>query len=159
MEGFESGGVRVLLYCLIPRREKGNLMTITICGSIKFFDEMVALQKTLEERGHTVLMPVKAAGVDYWSEDNSSRVKAKKTLELINEHFYKIEKSDAILVVNMTKGDVENYIGVNTFLELGFAHYLGKKIYLLNPIPDQPYIIDEVLTIDPILLEGSIDNL
>ena len=134
-------------------------MTITICGSIKFFDDMVKIQKTLEKRGHTVLMPVKADGVDYWAEDNTSRVQAKKTLELINEHFYKIEKSDAILVVNMTKKEIKNYIGANTFLELGFAHYKGKKIFLLNPIPDQPYIIDEVLTIDPILLEGSIDNI
>jgi hypothetical protein len=59
----------------------------------------------------------------------------------------------------MTKGDIKNYIGANTFLELGFAHYLNKKIYLLNPIPDQPYIIDEVLTIDPVVLDGTIDNL
>jgi len=134
-------------------------MTITLCGSIKFFDKMVEIQGELEKAGHTVFMPVKAAGVDYWAEDNTSRVQAKKSLELINEHFHKIEKSEAILVVNMTKGDIENYIGANTFLELGFAHYLGRKIYLLNPIPDQPYIIDEVLTIDPIVLEGTVAEL
>jgi hypothetical protein len=64
-----------------------------------------------------------------------------------------------ILVVNLTKGDTKNYIGANTFLELGFAHYLGKRIYLLNPIPDQPYILDEVLTIDPIVLDGDIQDL
>ena len=134
-------------------------MKITICGSIKFFDDMVKIQKELEDMGHEVLMPVKAPGVDYWSEDNTSRVKAKKTLELINEHLHKIEKSDAILVVNITKGNIKNYIGANTFLELGFAHYLGRKIYLLNPIPEQPYILDEVLTIDPIILEGNVKNL
>lgn len=134
-------------------------MTITICGSIKFFDKMVEVQGELEKLGHKVFMPVKAAGVDYWSEDNTSRVKAKKGLELINEHFHKIEKSEAILVVNMTKGDIENYIGANTFLEIGFAHYLGRKIFLLNPIPDQPYIIDEILTIDPIVLEGTVAEL
>lgn len=134
-------------------------MTITICGSIKFFDDMVAIQKDLEARGHTVLMPVKADGVDYWAADNTSRVQAKKTLELINEHFHKIEKSDAILVVNITKGDIQNYIGANTFLEIGFAHYRDKKIFLLNPFPDQPYIIDEIETIDPVVLNGKIDNL
>ena len=130
-------------------------MKITICGSIKFFDKMQEIQKQLEADGHEVLMPVKAPGVDYWAADNTSRVKAKKTLELINEHLFKIEKSDAILVVNMTKGDVENYIGANTFLELGFAHWLGRKIFLLNPIPNQPYILDEVLTIDPIVVNGD----
>ena len=134
-------------------------MTITICGSIKFFDDMVGIQKDLEANGHTVLMPVKADGVDYWAEDNTSRVQAKKTLELINEHFHKIEKSDAILVVNITKKDIKNYIGANTFLEIGFAHYRDKKIFLLNPIPDQPYIIDEILTIDPIVIDGDISNI
>lgn len=134
-------------------------MTITICGSIKFFDDMVKIQKDLEGRGNTVLMPVKADGVDYWADDNTSRVQAKKTLELINEHFHKIEKSDAILVVNITKKDIENYIGANTFLEIGFAHYRDKKIFLLNPVPDQPYIIDEIQTIDPIVIDGNIENI
>ncbi len=134
-------------------------MTITICGSIKFFEDMVKIQKDLDARGHTVLMPVKADGVDYWTEDNTSRVQAKKALKLINEHFHKIEKSDAILVVNITKQDITNYIGANTFLEIGFAHYRDKKIFLLNPIPDQPYIIDEVLTIGPIVIDGNLDKI
>jgi nucleoside 2-deoxyribosyltransferase len=134
-------------------------MTITICGSIKFYDDMVEIQKDLEKMGHTVLMPVKAAGVDYWPEDNTSRVKAKKGLELISEHYRKIEESDAVLVVNITKGDIKNYVGANTFLELGYAHYLKKKIYLFNPIPDQPYLIDEMLTIEPIILNQNLNKL
>jgi nucleoside 2-deoxyribosyltransferase len=131
-------------------------MTITICGSLKFHDDMVAIQKKLEKQDHLVLMPVKAAGVDYWSDDNTSRVKAKKGLELISEHFRKIEKSDAVLIVNITKGDIKNYVGANTFLELGYAHYLQKKIYFLNPIPDQVYILDEVQTIDPVILNDDL---
>ncbi len=134
-------------------------MIITICGSIKFFEQMLEIQKKLEKLGHKVLMPIKAAGVDYWADDNTSRVEAKKGLGLMQEHFKKIEKSDAVLAVNITKKDIKNYIGANTFLELGFAHYLGKKIYLLNPIPDQPYIIDEAVTIDPLVLDGDLTNL
>lgn len=117
---------------------------------------MSDIQEELEKLGHTVLMPVKAPGVDYWEADNTKRVAAKKGLELINEHFDKIERSDAILVVNLTKGDIVNYIGANTFLELGFAHYRDKKIFLINPIPVQPYIIDEILTIDPVVLDGDL---
>ena len=131
-------------------------MTITLCGSIKFFDDMLKLQKKLEASGHSVLVPVKAAGVDYWEVDNTARVKAKKNLELINEHFDKIKKSDAILVVNITKGEIQNYIGANTFLEIGFAHYLGIKIFLLNPYPDQPYIIDEILTVAPVVIDNDL---
>jgi nucleoside 2-deoxyribosyltransferase len=130
-------------------------MTITICGSIKFMDEMKEAQKELEKLGHQVLMPVKAQEVDYWSEDNSSRVKAKKKYKFLEKHLDNIAKSDAILVVNITKGDIKNYIGANTFLEIGFAHYQKKKIFLLNPIPNQPYIIDELETIEPQIINGD----
>jgi hypothetical protein len=120
---------------------------------------MLGIQQRLEEMGHEVLMPIEVPGLDYWSEDGSLRVKAKRAHDLISEHFRKIEESDAVLVVNMTKGDIKNYIGANTFLELGFAHYLGKRIYLLFPIPDQPYILDEVLAIGAIVLDGDVRNL
>ncbi|MBI5732886.1 hypothetical protein HY967_02935 [Candidatus Jorgensenbacteria bacterium] len=134
-------------------------MTITICGSIKFFEQMLETKNKLEGMGHTVLMPIKADDVDYWSEDNSSRVQAKKKFEFISEHMDKIEKSDAILVVNVTKGDIKNYIGANTFLEIGFAHYRDKGIYLLNPIPNHKYIEDEILTVDPIVLNGDLTKI
>lgn len=134
-------------------------MIITICGSIKFMNEMKKAQKKLEKLGHIVHMPVKARGVDYWSEDNASRVKAKKKFEFIGKHMNEIEKSDAILVVNVTKKDTKNYIGASTFLEMGFAHYRKKKIYTLNPLPDQSYIVDELLTIGPITLNGDLSKI
>lgn len=134
-------------------------MIITICSSIKFYDEMLQVKEKLKELGHKVHMPVKAQGVDYWEEDNTKRVEAKKNFEFIGEHMDKIEKSDAILVVNVTKKDIENYIGANTFLEMGFAYYRKKKIYMLNPLPNQPYIIDELLTFDPIILNGNLEKI
>jgi len=134
-------------------------MTITLCGSIKFFDDMNETRGQLEELGHEVFMPVKADGVDYWSEDNSGRVEAKKKFNFISKHFDKIEKSDAILVVNITKGDIENYIGANTFLEIGYAHHHNKKIYFLNDIPDQKYIEDEIITVEPIVINGDVTKI
>ena len=55
--------------------------------------------------------------------------------DVIRDYYQKIDKSDCILVLNLTKNGIENYIGGNTFLEIGFAHVLGKKIYLYNNIP------------------------
>ena len=130
---------------------------MAICGSIKFYDDMVNAQKKLEKMGHVVLMPTKAKGVDYWAEDNKARVEAKKKFEFIGEHFDKIENSDAVLIVNVTKKEIKNYIGANTFLEMGFAYYQKKKIYTLNPLPNQFYIIDELLTFDPVVLNGKLD--
>jgi len=116
---------------------------------------MKKAEKNLSNLGHEVLMPVQAEGVDYWSDDRKSRVEAKKKFEFIGEHMDKIRKSDAILVVNITKKEIENYIGANTFLEIGYAHYKKKKIFFLNPIPDQPYIIDEIETVETQIINGD----
>jgi hypothetical protein len=65
-------------------------------------------------------------------------------------------ESDAILVANYTKKEIENYIGANTFLEIGYAHHLGKKIYFLNPTPNQPYIREELESIEPVILNRDL---
>ena len=134
-------------------------MKITICGSLKFFDKETEIQKELERRGHVVFMPIKAPGVDYWAEDNSTRVTAKRGMNLISEHMRKIEQSDAILVANFTKGDIANYIGANTFMEMGFAHHLGKEIFILNRIPDQQYIKDELESMELTVLSGDLTRI
>lgn len=134
-------------------------MTITVCGSLKFIDKMRLIEKQLLNQGHQVFMPVKVKGVNYWAKDNSRRVKAKKRLNLIERHFDHIERSDAILVVNVSKGRRRHYIGANTFLEIGFAHYRKKKIFFLNPLPRQSYILDEMMTIDPIVINGDLTQI
>jgi hypothetical protein len=134
-------------------------MIITICSSLKFWDEVLKLKDGLEEFGHTVYTPIKVEGVDYWEEDGSKRVAAKKARDLISEHMKKIEESDAILVANYTKKEIENYIGANTFMEIGFAHYIKKKIFFINPIPDQPYIREELDSVEPIILDGDLGKI
>jgi hypothetical protein len=44
---------------------------------------------------------------------------------------HKIAKSDAILVLNFDDERGRGWIGANTFLEIGFAHVLGKKIFVV----------------------------
>lgn len=134
-------------------------MIISICGSLKFYEEMLKVKLELEKMGFQVFVPIKASGVDYWSEDNRSRVEAKKNFEFISEYLDKIELSEAILVTNFNKNEIANYIGANTLIEMGFAHYRKKRIYLLNPLPDQKYIIDELLTINPIILYGNLSKI
>jgi hypothetical protein len=109
----------------------------------------------LQTLGHQVLMRIKAEGVDYWSNDNTGRVEAKKKYGFIGEHFGKIDRSDAILVVNIAKDGIDNYIGANTFLEIGFAYYMQKKIFFLNSIPSQPYIKDELEVFEPVIIYGD----
>ncbi len=131
-------------------------MRITLCGSMRFNDKFLELKTKLEALGHAMYMPVAVEGIDYWSEDGADRQEAKKNLRLVEKHLDKINESDAILVANYTKGDIENYIGANSFLEMGYAKYKGKKIFLLHPLPDQKYIEDELVSFEPIVLNGDL---
>ena len=79
--------------------------------------------------------------------------------DFIRMHFDKIANSDAILVVNLEKNGIKNYIGGNTFAEIMLAFYLKKKIFLLNPIPTDEKlssIKNEIEVVKPIILNGDL---
>ena len=131
---------------------------ITICGFMKFIKEMEKLKLGLEKKGFLVFIPDLNEGkvFDYDKLCINEKADAKKAF--IDEHLEKIKKSDAIIVANYKKNDVKNYIGANSFLEMGFAYAFGKKIFLLNNVPSQANII-EILGLKPICLDGNLDYL
>ena len=136
-------------------------MTITICGSMQFHREMSDAQQSLEHAGHTVLVPkdlYTLAHNESYMETDEERITAKVEHDFIREHFRKIEKSDAILVLNYDKKGIQGYIGGNTFLEMGYAFGLGKKIYLLNPVPDMEYAV-EMHSMQTVILDGDLGKL
>jgi len=67
-----------------------------------------------------------------------------------------IINSDAILVLNFTKNNIENYVGGNTLMEIGFAHVHDKKIFLLNPVPEEVSYTDEIKAMVDVVLEGDL---
>lgn len=75
----------------------------------------------------------------------------------IKYYFEKIKESDAILVLNFDKKGIKNYIGGAIFLEMGFAHILGKQIFLLNEIPDISYK-EEIKAMQPTVLNGDLNK-
>lgn len=58
----------------------------------------------------------------------------------------------------MDKNGIKNYIEGNTLMEIGFAHVLDQKIYLLNPIPYIPHYKTEIEAVKPIILNGDISK-
>lgn len=46
--------------------------------------------------------------------------------------------NEIILIINASKGNIDNYIGPNTFAEIAFGFYFNKRVYLLNDIYE-PY--------------------
>lgn len=98
-------------------------------------------------------LPTLDERVDYAVLPKAMRAPTKSIL--IHAHVDKINVSDAVLIYNISLDDRENYIGANTFLEMGFAFAFGKKIYLLNDIPNQPNT-DEIAGMLPICLKGHL---
>jgi len=128
-------------------------MKITICGSMSHLEKLKDAEKNLLELGHEVFMPVDF-GVNYQTISINDFGQLKKEKNAIKEHFEKIRKSDAVLICNFSKNGIENYIGGNSFLEIGFAHILEKKIFLLNPIPKMLYE-SEIIATEPIVINGN----
>ena len=89
---------------------------ITLCGSLKFQKEMMIVAEKMALEGDCILTPV------YPTIDNLKRSE-EQLQKLKEEHFKRIELSDAILVIN-----VNNYIGNSTSLEIQYAKDLGKEI-------------------------------
>ncbi len=88
---------------------------ITICGSMKFKNDMLILAEELAIKGYCVLTPV---------FEVKERSIAENQLQKMREaHFKRIELSDSILVMN-----VNGYIGESTKLEIQYAKSLNKKV-------------------------------
>ena len=111
-------------------------MKITLCGSISFAKEILEIRDKLAAIHHEVFVPQSIIEYSIRSSEEADELKADRE-KYISEikpyytraHFNLIEKSDAILVVNLEKNGIKNYIGGATFAEIMVALYLKKKIF------------------------------
>lgn len=135
-------------------------MKICVCCSLTFTDGVLDLSKKLEELGHEVLLPNGILnGAIHRPDFDPVAAKHDNGADAIRDHFEKIKESDVILVCNYTKKGIENYIGANTFLEMGFAYCFNKPIYTLNPLPEYGYINDEIKAFETICLDGDLSKI
>lgn len=135
-------------------------MIITICGSMRFVKEMQEWKEKLEAKGYEVYAPDGVNQLNNYKESGSSAeaTKLKIAKDLIRSHYQYIKKSDGILVLNYDKDGKENYIGGNTFLEMGFAFTQNRDIFLVNPVPDLPYS-SELNAMQPIVINNELDEI
>lgn len=131
-------------------------MTIALCGSMRVIDEMIACSRKLNQWGIDTHLPTLNEPVDYALLPASQRATTKAGL--IRNHVEKIKASDAVLIFNQTLDDRVDYIGANSFLEMGFAFAFGKAIYILNDIPIQPNT-DEIVGMLPTCLRGDVEQI
>jgi len=142
-------------------------MKIAICVSLDFTNRLEEIVNQLTQRGHEVIIPKTAEMILNGEVTLEQIMKEKENGEIVNRaikqdsiryYFEKIKEADAILALNFDKRGIKNYIGGNLFLEMGFAHVLGKKIFLLYEIPDMIYK-DEIRAMQPIILNGDLNKI
>lgn len=95
---------------------------ITLCGSTRFKDEFIEVQKKLTLEGNIVI------SVGLFGHSGDNEVWADGTKEMLDDmHKRKIDLSDEIFVIN-----VGDYIGSSTKSEIEYAAKTGKKINYLE---------------------------
>lgn len=134
-----------------------NLMKIIVFASMTAAKEMLEAEKQLISLGHEVILPEFThhyAELDTTDEMHIESAHNKVEHDLIKGYFEKIKIADVCLVFNIDRNGVSGYIGGNTFLEMGFAHVLDKKIFVLNSLPKVGYS-DEILAMKPVVINGD----
>ena len=107
-----------------------NYKVITLCGSTRFKDEFLKVQKDLTLKGNIVISVVlfgHSGDSEVW--ENTDEGTLTKTKEMLDDmHKRKIDMSDEIFVIN-----VNGYIGESTKSEIEYAKSIGKRVnYLEN---------------------------
>ena len=106
-----------------------NYKVITLCGSTRFKDEFMKVQKDLTLKGNIVI----SVGLFGHSGDdevwkNMDEGTLTKTKEMLDDmHKRKIDLADEIFVIN-----VGGYIGDSTKTEIEYATKTGKKVNYLE---------------------------
>jgi hypothetical protein len=135
-------------------------MKIGIAGSMQFTDKMIEVCDELQKQGHDVFMSgfVSNYAGKSAAEIEVLKIKDKYENDAIREFWKPMQDANALLVLNYDKHGIKNYIGGNALMEIGFAHVLNQKIYLLNPVPVIPYYKSEIEAVKPIILNGDLSR-
>ena len=100
----------------------GKYKVITLCGSTRFKDEFLEVQKRLTLEGNIVI------SVGLFGHSGDDEVWTPGTKEMLdNMHKRKIDMADGIFVIN-----VGGYIGESTRSEIDYAVRNGKTVEYLE---------------------------
>lgn len=135
-------------------------MHIFIISSKHFYDKIPSTQAELEALGHTVTLPNchdAPETEDVYRKKGEDMHSAWKS-KMIQKSEEVMRTVDGVLVLNYQKNGKENYIGGATFLEMYDAFRLGKKIFMMNPIPEG-ILRDEIAGFQPTILNRDLEKI
>ena len=148
-------------------RSDKNTKTITICASVAFYKQVLDIEKELKKLGFKVIVPITAKRME--KENNFDAEKWKTWYidptqfhikkKLMEDHFKKVIKADAILIVNLTKSKINGYIGGNVLMEMTVAHLYKKPIYIYDIIVKELPIYEEVMGLNPTFINKDLSKI
>ena len=104
----------------------GKYPVITLCGSTRFKEQFLEVQKRLTLAGNIVI------SVGLFGHSGDEEVWTDGTKSMLDDmHKRKIDMADGIFVIN-----VGGYIGDSTRSEIEYAKNNGKRVDYLEPIND-----------------------
>jgi len=142
-------------------------MKICIISSLNFTEEIFNVSAELIMLGHQVTIPPTAKLIEEGKVTTNAISNEKVSGKIIEriikqdsfkQNYYRINDADCVLALNYKKNGIENYIGGSTFLELGFAYILNKKIFIFNDIPEMSYT-HEIMAMQPIILNKDLSKI
>lgn len=102
----------------------GNYKVITLCGSTKFKDEFIKIQKRLTLEGNIVI----SVGLFGHADEEFGTTITAEVKEMLDDmHKRKIDMCDEIFVINK-----DGYIGSSTRSEIEYAKGIVKKVRYLE---------------------------
>lgn len=126
--------------------------TVVICGSMKSINLMSRIAAVLESAGLKAVAPAADEPAEEWNRDAINALKREASRRHMN--YIKQPDTAAVLVVNVDRPEVRNYIGPNAFAEIGVAFADGRAVFLLQGMPES--YEDELRAWDVKCLNGDL---
>ncbi|MFA6304696.1 MAG: SET domain-containing protein-lysine N-methyltransferase [Patescibacteria group bacterium] len=136
-------------------------LRIGIVSGMHNTEKMIEVKSKLIKLGHDAFVTNLAKAFIGKSDKQKERIQLEQKFnqDAIREFWRLMQDADAVLVLNLDKGGIKNYIGGNTLMEIGFAHVLNQKIFLYNPIPEIAYYKTEIQAVKPIIINGNLKKI
>jgi nucleoside 2-deoxyribosyltransferase len=116
------------------------MKSVCICGSFRFYDEMVALRNALQAQGVRCEWPTPGPRRD------PQAMTPDEAKDAILQHLQRMDRADLIFMFNKNA-----YAGNSVIMEIGYAYAQRKPVYVLAPMPD-PFLMSLVTAV--VSLEG-----
>lgn len=117
---------------------KSIMKSVVICGSQRYKEEIRGFVDSLKEMGVAVVFEPNFERQDkgFTQKEEKERLRSRSyraaVPAMVHAHFERIRKADVCYIYNK-----DGYLGVNTTLEVGYAHGKGMIIYAFET--EQPY--------------------